>query len=252
MAVSVLESLSSKQEIRWTLQDGQETTVHITQYKHSEVRPRVVVLHEGMRLVDWCAKTGIKNAVGGGFFDREVKKPLGDVWVSGQVHDTIPFVEPWSLIKGSLHISKIGKAAIAPRYLMSKDPDSDLLQAGPLLVQAGKSVITDEDLEGFSRGSHQFDSDITDGRYPRAAIGINDEYIWCVAADGRHDNEAGLTMNELADVFVALGAQEALNLDGGSSSSLVHNGKLINRPRSPEELFVQGRPIHTAIVFDRV
>lgn len=251
MAVSTKESLSFKQEIRFPLEDGKITTVYITQHRHEDVRPRLVVFDAGMRLVDWCNEQSVLHAIGGGFFDREARKPLGDVWTAGQPHDTIPFDEPWHTNKGSLQINNIGKLALAPRYLLPQAPEADLLQAGPLLVQAGKSVVSHEDKEGFSRGSHQFDSDITDGRYPRAAIGMNEEYIWCVAADGRHQKEAGLTIGELADIFVMLGADQALNLDGGSSSSLVHDGKLINKPRSNDELFALGRPIHTAIIFEK-
>ena len=52
-------------------------------------------------------------------------------------------------------------------------PRGDLLQAGPLLVRGGAPVFRRaEDREGFSAGEAQFDSDITDGRYPRAALGL--------------------------------------------------------------------------------
>jgi Phosphodiester glycosidase len=68
-------------------------------------------------------------------------------------------------------------------------PAGDLVQAGPLLV-AGGVVVFDgrEDREGFSAGAGQFDSDITEGRYPRAALGISEESIVAVACDGRRSN----------------------------------------------------------------
>ena len=37
-------------------------------------------------------------------------------------------------------------------------------------------------------------------------------------------------MEQLAALMVGIGAEEALNLDGGGSSSLVVNGKLLNKP----------------------
>jgi hypothetical protein len=40
-------------------------------------------------------------------------------------------------------------------------------------------------LEGFSAGSGQFDSDITDGRYPRAALGLGADELIAVASEGR-------------------------------------------------------------------
>ena len=70
-----------------------------------------------------------------------------------------------------------------------------------------------------------------------------------MACDGRHDDEAGLTLEELADVLLDLGARSALNLDGGGSASLVCHGQLVNRPREDHGYdLLDGRPIATALV----
>ena len=110
----------------------------------------------------------------------------------------------------------------------------DLLQAGPLLVAGGRPVCVDgQDPEGFSAGAQQFDSDITAGRYPRAALAIAGERILSAACDGRSPRDAGMTLGELAGALVALGATEALNLDGGGSASLIQGGGcVIDRARS--------------------
>ena len=79
-------------------------------------------------------------------------------------------------------------------------PPGDLLQAGPLLV-ADRVIVFDpaEDREGFTADAAQFDSDITDGRYPRAALGVTDAWLVAVACDGRRSNvDGGLSMLELA------------------------------------------------------
>ena len=70
------------------------------------------------------------------------------------------------------------------------------------------------------------------------------------ALAGRADDEAGLTLGELAEVLVALSARHALNLDGGGSTSLVCGGALRNvaREKHGAEL-VGGRAISTALVF---
>jgi hypothetical protein len=71
-----------------------------------------------------------------------------------------------------------------------------------------------DDREGFSADAAQFDSDITEGRYPRAALGVADEWLVAVACDGRRSNvDGGLSMLELAQVMVELGAESAINLD---------------------------------------
>jgi hypothetical protein len=131
-------------------------------------------------------------------------------------------------------------------------PRGDLLQAGPLLVCGGRvAAERGADPEGFRAGQRQFDSDITDGRYPRAALGVTaDRRLLAVACDGRADDEAGLTLAELAAALVGLGAVDALNLDGGGSTSLVCGGQLRNVPRESHGVVLTGgRPIPTALTF---
>ena len=60
-----------------------------------------------------------------------------------------------------------------------------------------------------------------------------------------------MTLGELADALIGLGATDALNLDGGGSASLVHGGLLRNRPRERHGVdLLDGRAIVTAIVFE--
>ena len=142
-------------------------------------------------------------------------------------------------------------ASIVSRNELAASPRGDLLQAGPLLVRDGAPVFRREaDAEGFRAGMAQFDSDITDGRYPRAALGLADGKLFAVACDGRSRHDAGLSLEELAALMAALGCSTAMNLDGGGSTSLVSGGRLRNRPRGgvdrPE---IGGRPVSTALLF---
>ena len=132
-------------------------------------------------------------------------------------------------------------------------PDGDLVQAGPLLVSGGCSVIDDEDREGFSVGSAQFDSDITRGRYPRCALGVSETQLLAVCCDGRRSGvDGGLDLGELARLIISFGAEEAINLDGGGSATLVHRGHLLNRPYSNQDQPApESRPVVTALVFER-
>jgi exopolysaccharide biosynthesis protein len=60
-----------------------------------------------------------------------------------------------------------------------------------------------------------------------------------------------MTLAELADAVLELGATDALNLDGGGSASLVHDGRLRNRPREEHGIdLLDGRPIVTAVTFE--
>jgi exopolysaccharide biosynthesis protein len=120
-----------------------------------------------------------------------------------------------------------------------------------MLVAGGISHLAEgSDPEGFSAGAHQFDSDITRGRYPRAALGISQSDLIAVVCDGRGDADAGMTLSELASTMVELGAGEAINLDGGGSASLLVAGELANFPREEHGAGLPGgRAISTAIAF---
>ena len=66
---------------------------------------------------------------------------------------------------------------------------------------------------------------------PRTAIGIVDtlHYLF-VVSDGRTSVSEGLSLQDLAQVLLDLGAKTAYNLDGGGSSPMVFQGDVVNRP----------------------
>jgi exopolysaccharide biosynthesis protein len=147
-----------------------------------------------------------------------------------------------------------GRVRLVERGAAPAGPPGDLVQAGPLLVADGTVVFDpDEDREGFSAGAGQFDSDITDGRYPRAALGVSPGALIALACDGRRSNvDGGLSMRELAEVMVELGAESAINLDGGGSTTLVHRGHLLNHPYSSQDQPApRSRRVVSALAFER-
>lgn len=73
-------------------------------------------------------------------------------------------------------------------------------------------------------------------RHPRTAIGWNDKHLFLVVVDGRqHRISVGMTPPELADYMVKLGCRDALNLDGGSSSTFWVHGQVMNSPSAGRE-----------------
>ncbi len=71
---------------------------------------------------------------------------------------------------------------------------------------------------------------------PRTALGYNEEKLFLVVADGRQPKySTGLTLYELSSILIELGATEAINLDGGSSSTFVVNNEVINKPSGNRE-----------------
>jgi hypothetical protein len=237
--------------IRVPLRDGAGTTLHVASYDRQAVEARVVVLERPAPLVRWCQAQDVRHAVVGGFFTRPDCLPLGQVQVEGEARRSMAVDAPWGDVRACVHVVD-GVPRIARRDQLADDLSGDVLQAGPLLIADGRRALIDgEDREGFSAAAHQFDSDITRGRYPRAALGIAGERLLAVACDGRTGQDAGMTLPELADALLTLGATDALNLDGGGSASLVHGGRLRNRPRGEHGVdLLDGRAIATAIVFE--
>jgi len=242
---------------RTILAGGAATTVYVARYESGRSTLRLALLRRPAPLEAWCASSGVSEAVVGGFFTRpppgsgERSTPLGELRTHGVRRRSVPFQAPWDGRRACVHIAR-GEARIARRDELADEPRGDLLQAGPLLVRDGARVVeAGRDAEGFSAGASQFDSDITAGRYPRAALAFTDDEILAVACDGRAGDDAGLTLVELADLLVGLGARAAINLDGGGSTSLVCGGVLQNRPRADVGVDLRGgRAVATALVIE--
>jgi hypothetical protein len=235
--------------LRVKLGDGAQTTLHVASYERRAFEARVEVLERPTPLVRWCNQEGVRDAVVGGFFSRPSFLPLGQVQVKGQLRPSLAFDSPWCDVRACVQITD-DEIRVERRDRLGPAPVGDLLQAGPLLVADRQvAVVAGQDAEGFSAGAHQFDSDITCGRYPRAAFAITDERLLLVACDGRTDRDAGMTLPELGSALVEMGAVDGLNLDGGGSASLVYDGRLRNRPREGHGVdLLDGRAIVTAIV----
>jgi len=233
---------------RAELSDGVETTVHMAAYDLATTEVRVVALAHPEPLLDWSTRAGIAHALVGGFFSTTTGEALGELRAAGISRPSVPFTAPWGAIRSCVHV-EAGSVRIARRAELAPDPRGDLLQAGPLLVRAGRPVAADgADPEGFSAASEQFDSDITAGRHPRAALGLAAGFLLAVVSEGRAHDEAGLTLEELAELLASLGAEDAINLDGGGSTSLVCDGRLVNRPREQDGTEIPGgRPVATAL-----
>ena len=238
---------------RHTLADGEATTLYAVRHPSRSTGVRVVHFPRPQRLDVWCVAQGSPEAIVGGFFVRRPYRPLGELWLAGRAVRHEPVAAPYGARRACLAVDGDG-VRVSGRDAEPAQPAGDLLQAGPLLVAGGAVVFDpDNDREGFSAGSGQFDSDITLGRYPRAALGVSADSLIAVACDGRRSNvDAGLTMLELAQVMVDLGAERAINLDGGGSTTLVHRGHLLNRPYPDQDQPApKTRRVVSALTFER-
>lgn len=116
-----------------------------------------------------------------------------------------------------------------------------ILGAGPQLLAAGVKV--------FAAEAARYSDSLYRQRHPRTAIGWTAEGKLILATvDGRQKFSVGMTMAELADLMSELGCVEAMNLDGGGSSTMVVNRKVVNHPSDA----AGERPVSDALlVFSR-
>lgn len=93
----------------------------------------------------------------------------------------------------------------------------DAVEFGPYLIVNGKS--------SFISGNGGW------GIAPRTAIGQRkDGIVLMLVINGRIPTSIGANMRDLTEIMENYGAYNAANLDGGSSTELVINNKIINKP----------------------
>lgn len=94
-----------------------------------------------------------------------------------------------------------------------------VLSFGPSLIEDSQITVSENEKVGQSMSSN-----------PRTAIGqIDTNHYVIIVSEGRTDDSEGLSLYQLAEQFKTLGAKTAYNLDGGGSSTLYFNGKVINQ-----------------------
>lgn len=115
---------------------------------------------------------------------------------------------------------------VITRLVPDRGPLRTIVGGWPRIVDAGRNVaLAADSVEGtIPRFSRQ--------RHPRSALGISRDSatLYVVAVDGRQDASVGMTLEELADAMIALGAYEAMNLDGGGSTALIVRDSIVNTP----------------------
>ncbi|WP_225850985.1 phosphodiester glycosidase family protein [Streptomyces sp. HPF1205] len=111
-------------------------------------------------------------------------------------------------------------------------PHDSVVSAAPVLVRA-RRVVIDARAEGtLDVSDPSFGYTWSNVREPRTMAGV-DAYgrLLLVTVDGhRNGGSEGFTLSEAAHFMQSLGAVQAMNLDGGGSSTFTVNGVLTNRP----------------------
>jgi exopolysaccharide biosynthesis protein len=118
---------------------------------------------------------------------------------------------------GSFEI--VNEASVTAEELAQKGAQQ-IFSFGPALVDQGEvAVIEGDEVER---------AQITN---PRTAIGILDPlHYLMVVSDGRTAESRGLSLFQLAELMQDEGCETAYNLDGGGSSTIWFNGRVLNKP----------------------
>jgi exopolysaccharide biosynthesis protein len=109
---------------------------------------------------------------------------------------------------------------------------TDVVNGGPTLVQNGELNVTAR-RDGMVRtgDSNSFFYGWVHKRNPRTVAGIDAQgRTLLVTADGRQTTSLGLSIKESADVARSLGMVNAINLDGGGSTTMVQSDQVVNSP----------------------
>ena len=118
----------------------------------------------------------------------------------------------------------------------------DIVGGAGLLIRDGRDV-EDWSIETFTTSFAEL-------RHPRTLIGTAaDRAIWLVTVDGRQpERSVGMTLVELRTLARRLGLVNALNLDGGGSTTMWVQGQVVN---NPSEATGQRKVSDALLVFPR-
>ena len=103
----------------------------------------------------------------------------------------------------------------------------DMVGGAPQLIKNGKIDITWQE----EKSSRSF----VETRHPRTAVAkLKGGKFLMITVDGRTESSGGIGLQDLAEYLLGLGATDAINLDGGGSTTMFLDGKVVNHPSDKE------------------
>ena len=162
-------------------------------------------------------------AINGSYFNMRKGNSVCFLQMDGEVIDTTTTAELNLRVNGAVQIKK-GRLRILPwskQIEESYHGKNDVLASGPMLLQRGNISSWEA-----------CDSSFVHTKHPRSAVVVEkDGTTWFVTVDGRAPGHAdGMSIPELAHLIRILGGHDALNLDGGGSTTLWLEGNVVNHP----------------------
>lgn len=197
-------------------------------------------------------KAGALAAVNGTFFFVKQKGSEDRIKIDGVVLDSTFYTTGKPLMEHKQAALTIRKRKVTIERAPTSEPGMqygwdkklsapNVMVTGPLLVWKGEIVPLQK-------------SAFNDNRHPRTAACITKEkHLILLTADGRNAQAEGLSLHELAFLLKQLRCENAVNLDGGGSTTMVISGQpykgVVNMP-SDNKLFdhLGERPVSNAII----
>lgn len=217
--------------IRWKIQKGDKGIIHKRAQvkelyggvqniniieidgKKKGIKYGIIAENPNKKLSTMATEHHAQAAINGSFFNMQEGQSVCFLQLDGNLIDTTSLSEFRQRTNGIVLINK-NKIAIEPwdkQKERSGTTYPNALASGPLMVENGN--ICD-----FSTVSQSF----VNTKHPRSAICITrDRKVLLITVDGRFPGNAiGVNIHEFAHLVKLLGAYDALNLDGGGSTSL--------------------------------
>lgn len=171
-----------------------------------------------------CSRYGAVAGINGSYFNVRALTPMTFVKDEGVVvGETSPSEQYRTNGIVALSGKKIAVARIDSTAVFDAWPEA--MASGPILIDEGEPF-------NYSGDIPQPDT-FFERRHPRSVVGQDGRgNVWLIVVDGRVPGDAeGMTVSELTSLCIRLGLTDALNLDGGGSSTLWTRGAgVINHP----------------------
>ncbi|MGQ9620491.1 MAG: phosphodiester glycosidase family protein, partial [Bacteroidales bacterium] len=169
-----------------------------------------------------ASKTGSIAAINGGFFNVRDGGSVTYIKTAGTIVDSDTSVK-WrsnSNFNGSVLVDNRNRFYIMPfkgnNWYDTHAEFPDVLVTGPLLIKNNIKIPLPA-------------TSLVTNRHPRTCAGArNSSRVLLVTVDGRTSQAAGMTLDQLASLMLFLRCKDAVNLDGGGSTTMWIRGKPYN------------------------
>ncbi|MBE6197956.1 MAG: phosphodiester glycosidase family protein [Rikenellaceae bacterium] len=202
-------------------------TISVIKYSPKRLQTSIVQPEKLTRLSVTSKAHNADFSVNAGYWDVRISQPSTFLKLDGkQLAVTADFEK--ERVDGVVCLAKkrvivdYCKAGEEAPYAAKYD---NILASGPVLIDEGKSVDHTAYTKSMVEAKHGKDIGAYYTyirRHPRTAIGTDKKgNVYLVVVDGRSKgNAAGVTIAELTEICEWLGMRDAINLDGGSSSTM--------------------------------